>query len=632
MRFLLLTIIIFSPALCIGQVADSLPATYLTEVNVYGMPVTRHSAGAKIEYLQIGDADILLTDILNRSTSVYFKTYGNHQLSTIAFRGTSASHTAVLWNGVNINSPSLGQTDFSLLPVFLLDDIAVQYGTSSSLYGSDALGGSVLLNTSPPVFSKQLQLQLRQDVGSFGNFFSGIKMRLSDERWDVRTKLMHRSLENNFPFTSPAVGYRKIQQHSAVAQYGLNQQLSYKISEQGYLSLDFLYTNNFREIQPVVTNDNSDETLEDISTRISLSYQRTYITGHMYLACTYTDNFQAFSLFSPSRIKQFNVILNFDKQLLTNKDIRYGLSSTRVTADIANYQEGLTEDSHDIFFSLTQNFTQRWKTSFNLRQSLYERHLAPISPSIGTEYLWHKTESSTATIALQASRGYRIPTLNDRYWRPGGNLNLKPENAWHAESALVWNYNKNGQTISSSITGYQIWANEWILWLPSSQGFWSPANLQKVNAYGTEFQVSGVKQQGNFKIETTASYSFTRSRNVKGLTPGDAYTINSQLPYVPYHQASLLGACSIGTWSSGFSGAYTGLRYTTLDNMSYQSLPAYVLSEVWFAKKLSAHALAATVRMAIDNVFDIYYENMMNRAMPGRSYLLSIILNLNQNQ
>src|SRR5215203_5031861 len=79
--------------------------TYLKEVRVYGIPVTSYATGSKIEQLQSGSEVMTASDKLINETPFYFKTYGNNQLSTIALRGTTASQTAVLWNGININSP-----------------------------------------------------------------------------------------------------------------------------------------------------------------------------------------------------------------------------------------------------------------------------------------------------------------------------------------------------------------------------------------------------------------------------------------------------------------------------------------------------------------------------------------------
>lgn len=49
-----------------------------------------------------------MADILTFNTSIFVKQYGRATLSTVAFRGTSPSHTQVTWNGMRINSPDAG--------------------------------------------------------------------------------------------------------------------------------------------------------------------------------------------------------------------------------------------------------------------------------------------------------------------------------------------------------------------------------------------------------------------------------------------------------------------------------------------------------------------------------------------
>src|SRR4051812_13008978 len=47
-----------------------------------------------------------LNDALREAVGIYFKNYGNGQLSSISIRGGSAAQTDMLWNGVKLNSPS----------------------------------------------------------------------------------------------------------------------------------------------------------------------------------------------------------------------------------------------------------------------------------------------------------------------------------------------------------------------------------------------------------------------------------------------------------------------------------------------------------------------------------------------
>jgi vitamin B12 transporter len=86
-----------------------------------------------------------LSELLACQPAIHIKSAGRGALSTASFRGTDASHTKVFWNGIRLNSPMLGQVDFSQIPVWIIDKVSILYGGSSLGEGSGALGGSVLL-------------------------------------------------------------------------------------------------------------------------------------------------------------------------------------------------------------------------------------------------------------------------------------------------------------------------------------------------------------------------------------------------------------------------------------------------------------------------------------------------------
>ena len=82
-----------------------------------------------------------MADVLTFNSSIFVKNYGRATLSTVSFRGTSASHTQVTWNGMRINSPMLGMTDFSTIPSYFIDDASLLHGTSSVNMVGGGLGG-----------------------------------------------------------------------------------------------------------------------------------------------------------------------------------------------------------------------------------------------------------------------------------------------------------------------------------------------------------------------------------------------------------------------------------------------------------------------------------------------------------
>ena len=62
-------------------------------------------------------------------------------VSSASFRGTNAQQTAVVWNGININSQLTGQTDFNTLIPGNYGDVVVRSGGGSVQYGVAQLGG-----------------------------------------------------------------------------------------------------------------------------------------------------------------------------------------------------------------------------------------------------------------------------------------------------------------------------------------------------------------------------------------------------------------------------------------------------------------------------------------------------------
>ncbi|MEM7382106.1 MAG: TonB-dependent receptor, partial [Bacteroidota bacterium] len=87
--------------------AQELPLQKLEEVVVSDFRVKQYAEGHKVDVLKdstIQRNGIFLTSLLAFNSNIYFKENGLGMVSSPSFRGTNASHTAVVWNGININS------------------------------------------------------------------------------------------------------------------------------------------------------------------------------------------------------------------------------------------------------------------------------------------------------------------------------------------------------------------------------------------------------------------------------------------------------------------------------------------------------------------------------------------------
>ena len=140
-----------------------------------------------------------MADVLAFNSSIFVKSYGRATLSTVAFRGTSPSHTQVTWNGMRINNPMLGMTDFSMIPSYFIDDASLLHGTSSVNETGGGLGGAVKLATKP-AGAEGFGLQYIQGIGSFRTFDEFLRLTYGDAHWQVSTRAVCSSSPNDYKY------------------------------------------------------------------------------------------------------------------------------------------------------------------------------------------------------------------------------------------------------------------------------------------------------------------------------------------------------------------------------------------------------------------------------------------------
>jgi vitamin B12 transporter len=89
-----------------------------------------------------------LEDLLRREGGIQLSRNGAAgQSASVMIRGSAASNTLVLIDGVRIGSATLGQTDLAAISLAQVERIEILRGPGSSLYGADAIGGVVNIVT-----------------------------------------------------------------------------------------------------------------------------------------------------------------------------------------------------------------------------------------------------------------------------------------------------------------------------------------------------------------------------------------------------------------------------------------------------------------------------------------------------
>jgi iron complex outermembrane receptor protein len=235
------------------------------------------------------------------------------------------------------------------------------------------------------------------------------------------------------------------------------------------------------------------------------------------------------------------------------------------------------------------------------------------------------TPASTFILETQASMNYRVPTLNDRFWLPGGNTELKPERSNNLEGTLSYDL-ETFLHARFSLTGFYYRVDEWILWVPSGN-FWAPNNVRQVNASGLEVKTAFDLPVGKSDLELNGFYSMTHSI-IGSSGQENERTEGNQLPYTPVHLAGINLAWSGKNWSAAVYGNVTGRTFVTTGNETY--LPGYSLVDLQGARKFRIGDQLLTISLRIDNLFNKDYQSVLYRAMPGRTYMAGLQLFFNK--
>ncbi|MFM9946238.1 MAG: TonB-dependent receptor domain-containing protein, partial [Bacteroidia bacterium] len=257
--------------------------------------------------------------------------------------------------------------------------------------------------------------------------------------------------------------------------------------------------------------------------------------------------------------------------------------------------------------------------SASIRQEIVDNKPLPFIPSLGFNTKLHKYFNIYGKIG----RVYRIPTLNDLYWIPGGNPTLKPESGWAGELSGEFNRKTKKVDFTTSVTAFGRIIENWILWQPVSSQLWSPLNIGKVYSRGIEIR-------GNFKIFFTKnlsgragfSFDYTKSEN-KDI---NSTNFGKQLLYVPFVKSSLFVGLLPGYgFTILLNGIIVGKRYVSSDNLDFT--PYYTLINFALSRDLKFKTTGITIFGKINNILDKYYETIIWRPMPGINYELGIRVN-----
>ena len=327
-----------------------------------------------------------------------------------------------------------------------------------------------------------------------------------------------------------------------------------------------------------------------------------------------------------SGIRTTNLFSSINCHWFVNNTIQIesGADFERLTAESNSFNGTVAEYRGALFGSLQfekKNFTG----NLDLREAFYSN--AGFRPLFALSGMY-RFRDRNIVLKSQVSNKFRIPTMNERFWIPGGNPDLVPETGIGYDFATGWNSGRNSRfPVEISIMAFLQNINNWIQWVPIGS-YWSPGNVRQVRCQGIESDLVLRKTYGNANLTLKAMYTYTESLDLS-LNNIDSRT-DRQLPYVPFHLFQANSSIGIAGFEGTISYRYTGRRFTTDDHDAWLALDPCHLVDATIGFKIPVNRSMFRISVAMLNTLNVSYQMIRAYPAPGRSFYISCIYSFNQ--
>ncbi len=582
----------------------------LPEVMLTDSKLVHFSKGFKLEKLNDSIVErnaTSLTEILRYNSSIYFKENGFGMASSPSFRGTNAAQTAVIWNGININSIFTGQTDFNTISPLNYDEISIRSGGGGVQYGSGAVGGSIHLNNSFS-FDKIDSTEIGIRNGSFstlGGNFSTTKT------WGVHylnVGVDFINSENDYEY----VGKNQKNRHGEFLRFSAHANDARKLKN-GFATWNSEYTYNDRNFSGSLNTIGKDG-YKDVSTKNLWQLQQTM--GVFNTKASVAHLFEQYRYFPDSKKPLYdegraNIFIGgIQSEIILQHKFRiHGKAEySYINAEGDNVGKNSRRTLAAVVL-MNHKVSDVFNYGINIRKEFLNDFDNPFLFSADAKW----NVSNNYALRLNGSKNYRVPTFNDLFWYAGGNHNLQPETSYQVELGQEFSFGK----LNADLAAYYISSENLIKWVPGNSGIWEPLNINETRNYGAELVVNySVNFFSNHTFSFSINYSYTKAEDLEK---------GKQLIYVPLHKATGTLQYDFKSLMVYFQGLYNGKAYTTTDNSA--EVKAYEVFNLGTEYTFSSNP-QITVGGRLKNMFNVYYENVAYRPMPSRNIQLFLKFNI----
>ncbi|WP_236971118.1 TonB-dependent receptor plug domain-containing protein [Membranihabitans marinus] len=576
-------------------------AVTIPEINIStGQPLAHQYDSIDIDHRIYQQPSI--AGYLRNKYNIYFKNYGPGASSTISMNGGKAGEVAIVWNGIVLQNPMLGVNDYSMISLSDLSKIQIIDMASNNIYGAGAISGTIALNTDTEI-DPTMPHSFTLGYTSYQQGMAHLNLGFKHKNWTQRFQISGLQSKNNFTYTNNENEKQKLE-HAAHQVYNLQYDAKYRKSNREW-KLALWARDQFRQIPAPINSKESKAEQSDRFVRASLQYNHVsnrHVSNIKSFMGIQHQNYNDEAIILDAHHTFYNPQLRLDNQWYLNNEFtfKYGGIIQSFQAKSDNYSEVHQQTSTSIYSQIIYNplrlpitvsglLKPEWATSFDM--DLVSEIKVEIRPK------------DLGSWTIYGGRNIVFPTFNDRFWVPGGNIDLIPESNF---TYGLRHHHSIGSHWSYKLEWFNRHADNWIQWLPGD-GYWSPQNFNKARNYGINASLTW----SNHFTTIQTRYQWARTFLI------DHPQAYKQTIYNPEHLINLHGRQTI-TENISFllDIEYTSRRYVLSDH-SDDLHPYFLLHpSITFKSSNKQWQLDATIY----NLLNHSYQGIKNRPMPGITF------------
>ena len=530
---------------------------------------------------------------------------------SITMQGMDSKSVLFLVDGERIAGEVNGDIDYSMLNMENIERIEVIKGASSSLYGSNAIGG--VINIITKRISESFDGKFYSRYSKYNELFSGGGISIKKGIFGSRTSINYSSTDgyDNTP-ESPHDWTQ-----NPYSSYSINQK--FEITPTSKLSV-IPYIGYYQFERGNV----SARPAHDLYQNINAGVKGQYYSGkNSYDFSYYRDRYNTYNVLELVNNQRDVVSYDIIQTLRAQGNFNLSDRNNLIAGVEYNYENlysirnegGLKgEGEQVIYLQEDLRIGSKWNIVGGIRassHSSYGFHAAPkISLMLKEGFFNFRTSAGT---------GFRSPSLKELYmnfdhfgeWYIIGNTELKPESSRYisgsAEYSRPWN--------NSSVTVYRNSLTDMITdrWLPDSvQMTRQYQNISSATVYGIDFMTKQKIMRG---LWLSAGYSFVKSHDNQ---------TSLQLYGTTKHSGNISADYNFRKKNYSFTAQlYCKLMgekfYEITDEKTYIDRP---FSNWRFT--ISQEYRWLRVSTGVDNIFDLVIPQNVDFISPGRRFFIGM--------